>query len=285
MYCVNSSDKPLRGSAASLRGCPTTASGSRRFRSQNPALFQASGFSDHPYMRWYPPDKEQNPDPTNGLSTSQYTSLGVIGNLTKALDRLQGVYGSSTRFPIYDTEFGYITAPPKHRSSKYPYISASTAAYYLNWAEYISWRNPRIQSFHQYLLRDPLPANKATVWGGFASGLLFYSGRAKPGYDAWRLPIYMPVQSASSGQSLEVWGCARPAHFAAVDTGQPQSVQIAFAPSGASTFQPVATVPITDPDGYFDTRVVFPSSGTVILTWVYPSGAAISSRHVHITIH
>jgi hypothetical protein len=284
MYCVNSHYQPLRGSAAALRGCPTAASGSRRFRSQNPALFQSSGFSDHPYMRWYPPNKEQNPDPTNGLSTAQYTSLGVIGNLTRALDRLQSVYGSHTRFPVYDTEFGYITSPPQHRN-KYPFVSPTTAAYYLNWAEYISWRNPRIQSFHQYLLRDPLPTNKANDWGGFASGLLFYSGQPKDSYAAWRLPIYMPVQSASSGKSLEVWGCVRPAHFALVDTGQPQSAQIGFAPSGSSTFQTVATVPITDPDGYFDTRVTFPSSGTVILTWVYPDGTAIASRHVHITIH
>ena len=51
LYCVDSSYKQLRGTAAPLRGCPTTAAGSARFAAQNPALFQASGFSDHPYRR------------------------------------------------------------------------------------------------------------------------------------------------------------------------------------------------------------------------------------------
>ncbi len=284
LYCVDSRYRPLHGSAASLRGCPTTTAGSHQFRSKNPALFQATAFSDHPYMRWYPPNHEQNPDPTNHLSTSQYTSLGVIGNLTRTLDRLQGVYGSGKRFPIYDTEFGYITSPPKH-DTKYPYVSPTTAAYYMNWAEYLSWKNPRIKSFHQYLLRDPLPANPSTDWGGFASGLISYKGTPKVTYAAYRLPLYLPVQTASSGQSLEVWGCARPAHFAALQTGQPQVVQIAFAPSGSSTFHTLTTVQVTDPDGYFDTRVVFPSSGTVALTWSYPDGTPIASRHVHITVH
>ena len=68
--------------------------------------------TDHPYMRWYKPNHEQNPDPVNHSSTTDYSSLGVIGNLTRALDRLQQTYGSRTRFPIYDTEFGYITSPP-----------------------------------------------------------------------------------------------------------------------------------------------------------------------------
>jgi hypothetical protein len=49
LYCVGSNYKELRGSAAAAIGCPTTAGASRRFRAQNPALFQASAFADHPY--------------------------------------------------------------------------------------------------------------------------------------------------------------------------------------------------------------------------------------------
>ncbi|MEA2144987.1 MAG: hypothetical protein QOG59_574, partial [Solirubrobacteraceae bacterium] len=52
LYCVDSRYRPLRGTAAALRGCPTTTSGSRRFRSQHPGLFNATGLADHPYMRW-----------------------------------------------------------------------------------------------------------------------------------------------------------------------------------------------------------------------------------------
>jgi hypothetical protein len=284
MYCVDSHYRPLRGSAAAIRGCPTTAGGSRAFRARNPALFSAAGFSDHPYMRWYHPDHERHYDPN-------YTTLGEIGVLKRTLDRLQRVYGSGTRFAIWDTEFGYITSPPKH-DNKYPYVSPTTAAYYLNWAEYVHWRDPRLRSYNQYLLRDPLPALPSNDWGGYASGLLTYQGKPKPGYDAYRLPLYMPSTKAKSGQSLEVWGCARAAYFASKDApDQPAQVEIQFAPSGSSSWRTVSTVKISDPRGYFDQHVVFRGSGTVRLRYTYPTGdsmlpdgTTITSRSQRLTV-
>ncbi len=289
LYCVDSRYRQLRGSAAAARGCPTTAAGSRRFRAANPALFQASGFADHPYMRWYPPNREAQADP-------DYSSLGEIGRLEQALDRLQHAYGSSTRFPIYDTEFGYITSPPKRRN-RYPWLPVATAAHYLNWAEYIHWRDPRIQSFMQFLLYDPLPALPSNDWGGFASGLLSYRGVPKATYYAWRLPLYLPVTSARRGHSLEVWGCVRPAHFAILDTGLPQEAYIQFQQGSRGPFTTVRTVTIRDAGNcYFDVRVRFPASGTVRLTWSYPSldpglgyfdplsSHSVYSRHVQITV-
>ena len=41
MYCLTTAFTPLRGTAAALRGCPTTAAGSAHFVTDNPALFQA----------------------------------------------------------------------------------------------------------------------------------------------------------------------------------------------------------------------------------------------------
>jgi hypothetical protein len=289
LYCVDRSYHPLRGNAAAVRGCPTTGSGSARFRSAHPGLFNASAFADHPYMRWYPPCCEAQPDP-------DFTSLGTIGNLERALDRLLGAYGSSRRMPIYDTEFGYITVPPKHPTSKFNWVSTDTAAFYLNWAEYISWRDPRLVSFEQYLLEDALPALPSNDWGEFASGLLFYSptnrGAPKPTYNAWRLPLYLPVTSTSHGRSLEVWGCVRPSHFAIADTATPQSAEIQFAPGSSSTYTTLQTVTVTAASNcYFDVRVNFPSSGSVRLTYTYPAGdpqlpggLPIYSRHVPITI-
>ena len=290
MYCVDRKYRWLRGPAAAIRGCPRSAAGSRRFRALNPGLFQASGISDHPYMRWYPPNREAHPDP-------DYSTLGTIGNLEHAIDRLQRAYGSHARLPIWDTEFGYLTDPPK-RHDQYPWVSQATAAYYLNWAEYISWRDPRIQSFMQYLLHDPLPAVASTDWGGFASGLLAYNGAQKPTYSAWRLPLYLPVTTAPAGHSLEVWGCLRPADYAILDTGQPQSVQIQLQPGSTGAFTTVRTVTISNPDAscYFDVRVTFPSSGAVRLVWDYPlldpqlgdfdldQPHTAYSRHVQITL-
>jgi hypothetical protein len=135
LYCVDSSYRELRGTAAALRGCPTTAAGSRSFAARNPALFNASGISDHPYMRWYPPNVEQPLAQPRDFRTilPDYTSLAVIGNLERATNRLVRVYGSHKVFPIWNTEFGYITSPSKH-DDRYPYVSPATAAYYDNWA-------------------------------------------------------------------------------------------------------------------------------------------------------
>jgi hypothetical protein len=288
LYCLDSRYRPLRGSAARLRGCPGTARG---FAARHPGLFKATAFSDHPYMRWYPPNKEAQPDPG-------YSSLGEIRLLERALDRVQLAYGSHRKLPIYDTEFGYITTPPKHDNQiepggkRYPWPTQATAAYYLNWAEYISWRDPRIVSFDQYLLADAVPANKSTDWGGFASGLLNYNMTPKPTYAAWRIPLYMPVTSGSIGQALEVWGCVRPAPFAALDTGQPQSAEIQFQPSSGGPFTAVQTVNLTS-GCYFDLPIRFPGSGAVRIMWSYPSGdprlspsgpLTATSRSVQITL-
>jgi hypothetical protein len=294
LYCLDSRYRPLHGTAARLRGCPATAAGSRRFAAQNPALFHAAGFSDHPYMRWYPPNKEAQPDPN-------FSTLAQIRVLERGLDRVQLAYGSHRKLPIYDTEFGYITTPPKHDNQiepggkRYPWPKQATAAYYLNWAEYISWRDPRIVSFNQYLLADALPANKSNDWGGFASGLLNYNMTPKPTYAAWRMPLYLPVASGSAGQPLRVWGCVRPAPFAALDTGQPQSAQIQFQPSSGGAFQSLQTVSITSASGcYFDLPVIFPGSGTVRVMWSYPPAdpllsppgpLTVTSRSVQIILH
>jgi hypothetical protein len=295
LYCVDSHYRPLRGSAATIRGCPATPAGSAHFRSAHPALFAATGVSDHPYMRWYPPNREEQPDP-------DYTSLGEIGRLEGALGRLQRVYGSRAVLPIYNTEFGYITTPPKHDSQlepnghRYPWVTQKTAALYLNWAEFLSWRDHRIASFAQYLLYDPLPALKSNDWGSFASGLINWgpSQVPKPTYFAWRMPLYLPVTTATSGRSLEVWGCVRPAPYAVADTGQPQTAQIQFAPASGSAYTTIATATINSTSNcYFDTRVQFPSSGTVRLAWQYPtddpqlggfsSATTVYSRSVAVT--
>ncbi len=280
MYCVDAGYRPLTGTAARLRGCPTTAAGVRRFRSRHPALFRASGISDHPYMRWYAPNHEVSPDPVNGSSTIEYSSLALIGNLERAIDRLQRVYGSPSRMSIWNTEFGYITTPPKHdnqyeqgKPHYYPWVSQQKAAYYDNWAEYISWRDPRIASFFQYLLHDPEPVNKSTDWGGYASGLLSYSFRQKATYSAWRLPLYMPKTTARRGQSLRVWGCLRPGHYAILDSSKPQSVAIQLQRNSRAPWQTIQMVTISRPTQscYFDVRVKFPSGGNVRLGWSYPT--------------
>ena len=282
LYCVDSSYRALRGSAASAVGCPSTAAGSGRFRAANPALFDATGVADHPYPQNLAPPIASSRDP----NTAQFARLP---ELERELDRLQRVYGSNRRFPIYSTEYGYITHPPNAAA----YVSPAIAAYYLNWAEYLSWKQPRIASTMQYLLYDPPLYPVVPGDGGFTSGLLFASGKAKPTYSAYRLPLYLPATSTRRGGSLRVWGCVRPARYAILQTGQPQLAQLQFAGGRRSGpgFAPVATVTVTNPDNcYFDVRVRFPGSGKLRLAYTYPlgstgvGGTTVYSRTVSVTV-
>ncbi|HJS96826.1 MAG TPA: hypothetical protein VJ741_21330, partial [Solirubrobacteraceae bacterium] len=274
LYCVDSNYKQLRGRAAAVVGCPTRAAGSRRFRAAHPALFRATGFATHPYPVNRPPTEANSADP-------DYTEFSNLPRFAGVLDRLQRLYGSRKHFRIYNNEYGYITNPPNHSLTPLnphgQFVSPARAAFYINWAEYLSWRNPRIASTMQYLLYDPNP-REAPEFGGFASGLIFYNGNRKPSYDAYRLPVFLPTTTArSSRQSLEVWGCLRPAHYALLDTGRPQQVQIQYRRGSHGAFTTRRTVTIHDARGYFDLHMAFPASGSVRLAWTYPKDDALLS--------
>jgi len=269
LYCVGSNLEPLKGQAAAVRGCPTTESASKRFAAQNPGLFHATGFADHPYPQGQIAPDVKTPDEPD------YADLASLDNLEHTLDTVQKAYGSPTKFPIYSTEFGLQTNPPETISRA---IDSKTAAHYLNWSEYISWLDPRVSSYDQYLLTDP-------PGGNFATGLEYADGTPKPQlYDAYRLPLYLPVTRAHEGQSLEVWGAVRPARFARKDTGKAQQVKIQFQAGSKGPFKTLSTVTIANPHGYFDTQMTFPGSGIVQLEWTYPHGQTIHSRPVSVTV-
>jgi hypothetical protein len=99
------------------------------------------------------------------------------------------------------------------------------------------------------------------------------------------MPIYLPVTTAQNGHPLEVWGCVRPVQNMTSGSGSAQVVDIEFKPAAGGPFTTIKQVPITDPDGYFDTEVTFPLSGTVRTAWSYPSGVRVESRTVSVTIN
>ncbi len=290
LYCVDSRFQQLRGSAASGRGCPTNAGASRQFRAQNPGLFNASGFAAHLYTS----GQVSRPNLGDPSNEPDYAGLVDLPNLARTLDRLQSVYGSHNHLPIYNTEFGFQTNPPRAQCGCV-FLSPATAAYYLNWSEYTEWSNARIRSDAQYLLYDaPGPPGHVTSQSVFSSGLLFLGGIAKSDYSAFQLPLYLPSTSARSGQSLQVWGQVRPAPYAQRDTGTSQQVQIEFQPSSGGGWTTMTTATVTNPAGYFRVPVSFPSSGSVRLQWSYPSAftflppygsPVVTSRTQAITLH
>jgi hypothetical protein len=266
LYCLDGRFHPLRGRTATEQGCPTTAAGSRAFPRAHPGLFAAPGFADHPYPLTQPPDRADTTDP-------DYSEFSQLPHFIAALDRVERAYRSGHRFAIYNNEYGYITNPPDH-TQRFP--SPSLAAAWINWAEYISWLNPRIASTMQYLLHDPLPGH-----GGFDTGLMFSGadGAKKPTYDAYRLAVYVPQTQVRRGRRILVWGCARPAHAYGNER-----VVVQFQRRGRGPFTRLATVTIRNGRGYFETRVRSSASGVIRLAWSYPGSPPVYSRTVRVTV-
>lgn len=268
LYCLDSRLRPIRGRTAALMGCPTNAAASRRFRRSHPALFSAAGFADHPYMDATPPNRTDSRD-------ADFAELVQIPHMAHVLDAATKAYGPTHRFQIYNNEFGYITNPPTHNQH---FPSPRTAATWLNWAEYISYANPRLVSTMQFLLEDPVPT-QTLEYGGFASGLEFSGGRHKPSYDAYRLPVWIPQSSVRANHAALVWGCARPAH--AYHQGR---VVIQYRAGRSGAFSTIASLTVRNSRGYFQTRVKLRTSGALRLAWTYPHGSTVYSRTVNVSV-
>jgi hypothetical protein len=270
LYCVDANFQPLRASAATKIGCPASSS---NFKANNPGLFDASGWAAHPYTGGKAPTVL-----TTGIpGSADYTDFASLPRLESTLDRAARAYGSNSKLPIYSTEFGFLTNPPNPGPTT---TSPQNAAKYMNEAEFLSWRNPRIRSYNQYELIDP----SASKVGNFDTGLKFFggshdpfAGKPKPSFYAYRMPVWMPRTSGTRRSRLQVWGCARAAPLAAQTTRQRQNVQIQFAASRGH-YRTVLTVTL-DPAKhgcYFNSFVHFPGSGTVRLAWKGTGGIQYS---------
>jgi hypothetical protein len=253
LYCVDGSLRPLRGTAASLRGCPTRNQASA-FPAAHPGLFRATGYAHHPYQLLLPPTLPSDPD---SVATAD------IPRLTGTLDGIFRSYRQRRRLPIYNTEFGYESRPPSAFG-----VPLFTQAAYLNEAEFMSYRNPRLVSYSQFLLADSSSAQQ------FQTGLIQRTGRLKPAYGAYRTPIWVP-NAFSRGGRFRVWGLFRPGRREGVRTAS-----IQFAPFGRP-FATVATASAARARGYVDRTITVPRSGFVRLAWRDPvAGATVFSRPV-----
>lgn len=280
LYCLNSDYKPITGEAGRVAGCPGNAAARRSFVKNNPALFDATAFSLHPYASLYSPAAKSSTVPARNII------FPVIGRATSELQRVTSAWHHTRRYNIWSTEYGYITKPPQHGK---PYPSPAQAAIYLNESEYLSYRNPRIVSYAQYLLNDPA---KLQGVGLFASGLLTASGTPKPAFNAYRMPIWLPQQTVKKGQNTVIWGGARPAPGGYAATKATQYVQIQQRQGGV--WKTIATVPVNKTTGYLSTHDRFTKSGGVRLAYTYPStelalppniaGSTVYSRTVSLVV-
>jgi hypothetical protein len=182
-------------------------------------------------------------------------TIGVLSRLTKALDRAARAGAVAKKLPVHLTEFGIQSEP-----DPYAGVSFTRQAEYLGIAERIAWRNPRVASFSQYLLRDdqPRPGPRASRYGGFESGLRLADGTAKPAYDAFRLPLAVDLR----GSRATIWGIVRPAEGATTAT------LLGSVKGGWTELRSVAT----DEFGAFAVTVTHRSGRRYRLRWTSPDG-------------
>ncbi len=269
LYCVNASYQPLTGAAAASLGCPP-GGGGPSFRQEHPALFDATGFAHHPYAFFLAPNVSYTAPQDAG-----FVPLVSLSKLEDALDRIFGVYGQSRQIPIYLTEYGFETNPP----NPFRDVSPKQQAAYLDEAQYMASRDPRVRAMSQFLLRDSppdaaFPVGSTRYWSTFQTGLEFDNGVKKPAFAAYRLPIWIPSGSSSAsgaGGPVTVWGMIRPA------TGPTHAV-LQWRGGGAAGFRTVATVSVPGSGRAFTTRVSVPGPGVLRIAWSSPSGRVFHSR-------
>jgi hypothetical protein len=271
LYCVDRSYHRLRGTAATALGCPTNGS-TKDFVAANSGLFYANGFAHHPYYFFH--------SPWFNASDPNFVPMGDLGRLERALDRAVATYGVHKQMPIYLTEYGYQTNPP----DPYETVTPRTQAEYLNAADYIAYRDPRVRSVGQFLLYDSGPdprftPNEFGYWDTFQTGLAFAGGQAKPAMYAYRLPIWIPGTHVRPGQSMLVWGQLRMA-----PNGVRERASIQWRGSRGGGYRTIATVTTTNVRGYLTARVRPPGSGTVRIAWRVPGGGLAVSRAVGVSV-
>jgi hypothetical protein len=266
LYCTGSSYQPLTGSAATALGCPAGGPSSA-FVAAHPGLFAATGFAHHPYSFFLAP---QAP-----MQDANFAPLSELGRLEHGLDAIFSAYSVPRRLPIYLTEYGYETNPP----NPFRGVSLATQAAYLNEAEYMAWRDPRVRTLSQFLLYDSAPdtaypRGSVGYWSTFQTGLVFLSGKPKPSLFTYGLPIFVPDPSFVRGSPVTLWGMLR---LAPDGTEQRALVQWRTG-VGQADWRTLEFVTTANRSGVLLVRIRLPGSGAVRLAWRSPRGVTDYSR-------
>lgn len=233
-FCLDSKGRALKGNAAKKYECA-------RFKS-----IKTSGLAYHPYNLSFAPtarEKEKDNAP-----------IGYLPRVEKLLDQAyKAKHLSSRKLKIYNSEYGIQTNPPD-KSLGQP---LSKAPYYLNISEYLTWVDPRVATYSQYLLLDD-PEIPNVV--SFQTGLRFANGEKKPGvYEAFQTP--MVVFKTAKSNKVTIWGCLR------AKTSGTASAEVQI--KSGSDWTTIKTIPVSASSGYFmqDITVSSANSKTFRISW------------------
>ncbi len=271
LYCVDAAARPLAGAPAQALGCP--ADGARAaFVAAHPGLFAATGFAHHPYAFLLAP--------AVSMADPDFAPLADLGRLEQALDAIFAADGVNRRLPIYLTEYGYETNPP----NPYRGVPPATQAAYLDEGAYLAWRDPRVRSLSQFLLRDSPPdrayrRGSVRYWSTFQTGLEYLDGNPKPALDDYRVAIFTPLSTFARGSAVTVWGMLRAARNATR-----QSARIQWRGRGATQrWKTLAVARTADRSGVLTVAVRPPRAGLLRIAWTAPGGRVEVSRSAAVT--
>ena len=179
-------------------------------------------------------------------------TIGVLSRLTRTLDHYARAHRIRRGMRIYLTEFGIQSRPD-------PYVGVSyqRQAEYRSISEFMAWRNRRVAAFSQYLMRDddPRPGSRYSRYSGFESGLRRSSGKAKPSYEGFRLPLVADAR----GKRVYFWGEVRPKHART-------RVKILIRKKGSKRWRKLKTV-TTNTSGYFRSRTSLRRGAQYRVSW------------------
>jgi hypothetical protein len=262
MFCVNRRYRPYEGRQAKARGCDKV--GRLRVLDRFPRL----GFGHHPYTRKAAPGKRER--------RLDMLTIGNAGALPRALDKIAARTGLiAPQMPVFFTEFGYQTLPP----DPFRGVSEEQQAQYLNEADFIAWKSPRVFSTAQFQLYDvpprtEFPRDTPPYWATYQSGIFtaLPEGRAKLAANAYKFQLVVRRR----GGRARIWGQAR---FA--PNGATYAVTLQQRAPGSSTWVTAGSpVPVTSNQGFFRARRPTQRGSSWRAVWGEPDNARFEISRV-----
>ena len=243
LFCIDARGRRLRGDTAKRMGC------------SKPRPFKVSAIAHHPYVKGAGP-------PIPKKLVREAASVGTMDGLKRVLKQAAARGMIKRKIPIWITEFGVSTNPPDQKYG----VSLERAAAYLNQVDRYMWLDPQVRSVSQFEYEDDIALNPPT----FQTGLRFGNGVAKPGLQAYRLPVFVLPDKRKKANVI-VWGWVRAAK------GQAQTVAIQNRPETYGEWQNVRVV-TTDRYGFLNVSLK-KLKGSWRLAWLPPgSSEFVTSR-------